>query len=83
MFYNTGINTYVWIVSNQKPSARKGKVQLIDASSYCQKMRKSLGSKRKELSPADIDGITRISASLPNTPAKPFPLSSPTGGEDR
>jgi type I restriction enzyme M protein len=50
MFYNTGISTYVWIVSNRKPAARKGKVQLIDASSFWQKMRKSLGSKRKELS---------------------------------
>ncbi len=51
MFYNTGISTYVWIVSNRKLAARKGKVQLIDASSFWQKMRKSLGSKRKELSP--------------------------------
>jgi hypothetical protein len=48
-----GISTYVWIVSNRKPAARrKGKVQLIDASSFWQKMRKSLGSKRKELSPS-------------------------------
>jgi type I restriction enzyme M protein len=60
MFYNTGISTYVWIVSNRKPKARKGKVQLIDASSFWQKMRKSLGSKRKELSPAHIDDITRL-----------------------
>jgi type I restriction enzyme M protein len=50
MFYNTGISTYIWILSNRKPAERKGKVQLIDASSYWQKMRKSLGSKRKELS---------------------------------
>ena len=60
MFYNTGISTYVWIVSNRKPVARKGKVQLIDASSFWQKMRKSLGSKRKELSPAHIEDITRL-----------------------
>src|SRR3954471_68234 len=60
MFYNTGISTYVWIVSNRKPSARKGKVQLIDASGLWQKMRKSLGSKRKELSDAQIDEITRL-----------------------
>jgi type I restriction enzyme M protein len=60
MFYNTGISTYVWIVSNRKPAARKGKVQLIDASSFWQKMRKSLGSKRKELSPAHIDDITEM-----------------------
>ena len=60
MFYNTGISTYVWIVSNRKPEHRKGKVQLIDASSFWQKMRKSLGSKRKELSQEHIDDITRL-----------------------
>jgi type I restriction enzyme M protein len=60
MFYNTGISTYVWIVSNRKPAARKGKVQLIDASGFWQKMRKSLGSKRKELSPEHIEEITRL-----------------------
>ena len=60
MFYNTGISTYVWIISNRKPVARKGKVQLIDASGMWQKMRKSLGSKRKELSDAHIDRITRL-----------------------
>jgi type I restriction enzyme M protein len=60
MFYNTGISTYVWIVSNHKPAQRKGKVQLIDASSFWQKMRKSLGSKRKELSDAHIAEITRL-----------------------
>ncbi len=58
MFYNTGISTYVWIVSNRKPAARKGKLQLIDASGFWQKMRKSLGSKRKELSPEHIEDIT-------------------------
>ncbi len=60
MFYNTGISTYVWVISNRKPAARKGKVQLIDASGMWQKMRKSLGSKRKELSDAHIDRITRL-----------------------
>jgi type I restriction enzyme M protein len=60
MFYNTGISTYVWIVSNRKPAARKGKVQLIDASTFWQKTRKSLGSKRKELTPAHIEEITRL-----------------------
>ncbi len=60
MFYNTGISTYVWIVSNRKPEGRKGKVQLIDASGFWQKMRKSLGSKRKELSQEHIEDITRI-----------------------
>ncbi len=60
MFYNTGISTYIWVISNRKPVARKGKVQLIDASGMWQKMRKSLGSKRKELSAAHIDRITRL-----------------------
>ena len=60
MFYNTGISTYVWILSNRKPAARKGKVQLIDASGMWQKMRKSLGSKRKELSEEHIATITRL-----------------------
>ena len=60
MFYNTGISTYVWIVSNRKPAHRKGKVQLIDASAMWQKMRKSLGAKRKELSEAHIEEITRL-----------------------
>lgn len=46
MFYNTGIATYVWILSNKKAAARKGKVQLINGSDLCSKMRKSLGSKR-------------------------------------
>ncbi|MBL8501516.1 MAG: SAM-dependent DNA methyltransferase [Nitrosomonas sp.] len=60
MFYNTGISTYVWILSNRKPEHRKGLVQLIDASGYWQKMRKSLGSKRKELSDDHIVEITRL-----------------------
>lgn len=60
MFYNTGIATYIWVLSNCKAPARKGKVQLIDASGYWQKMRKSLGSKRKELSEAHIEHITQL-----------------------
>lgn len=60
MFYNTGIATYVWILSNKKPSARKGLVQLIDASSFWQKMRKSLGSKRKEINDEHIAMVTRL-----------------------
>jgi type I restriction enzyme M protein len=60
MFYNTGISTYVWILSNRKPEQRRGKVQLIDASSFWQKMRKSLGSKRKEMSDEQIAEVTRV-----------------------
>jgi len=60
MFYNTGIATYVWILSNKKPAARKGLVQLIDASSFWQKLRKSLGSKRKEMSDDHIATVTQL-----------------------
>ncbi|MDO8036077.1 class I SAM-dependent DNA methyltransferase [Janthinobacterium sp. SUN128] len=60
MFYNTGISTYIWILSNKKPDDRQGWVQLIDGSSFWQKMRKSLGSKRKELSDEHIADITRM-----------------------
>ena len=60
MFYNTGIATYVWIISNKKPDDRKGYVQLIDAGSFWQKMRKSLGSKRKEMSDEHIATVTRL-----------------------
>ena len=75
MFYNTGISTYVWIVSNRKPKARKGKLQLIDASSFWQKMRKSLGSKRKELSPAHIDDITRLFGNFEELTRDGVPIS--------
>ena len=75
MFYNTGISTYIWIVSNRKPAARKGKVQLIDASSFWQKMRKSLGSKRKELSPEHIEDITRLFGELKEVTREGVPIS--------
>jgi len=64
MFYNTGISTYVWIVSNRKPEHRKSKVQLIDASEMWQKMRKSLGSKRKELGDDHISEVTQLFGSF-------------------
>jgi type I restriction enzyme M protein len=60
MFYNTGIATYVWIVSNRKPAHRRGRLQLIDASVFWRKMRKSLGSKRREMSDDDIAVVTRL-----------------------
>jgi type I restriction enzyme M protein len=75
MFYNTGISTYVWIVSNRKPQARKGKVQLIDASGFWQKMRKSLGSKRKELSAEHIDDITRLFGDFKEVSRDGVPIS--------
>jgi type I restriction enzyme M protein len=60
LFYNTGISTYFWIVTNRKAPERRGKVQLVDAREYFVKMRKSLGEKRKEISGAQIDEITRL-----------------------
>ena len=59
MFYNTGIATYIWVLSNKKDVERKGKVQLIDGSHLYSKMRKSLGSKRNEMSEDDIKTIIR------------------------
>ena len=60
MFYNTGISTYVWILTNRKSDHRKGKVQLINGAEFFQKMRKSLGSKRKELGEGDITRIVTL-----------------------
>jgi len=60
LFYNTGISTYFWVVTNRKAPQRRGKVQLVDARDLWTKMRKSLGDKRKELSQAQIDEITRL-----------------------
>ena len=62
MFYNTGISTYVWILSNRKAPHRRGKVQLINAAERFQKMRKSLGDKRKELSGEHIREIAALYA---------------------
>lgn len=60
LFYNTGISTYFWVVTNRKAPERRGKVQLVDAREYFVRMRKSLGEKRKEISNAQIDEITRL-----------------------
>jgi type I restriction enzyme M protein len=60
IFYNTGISTYFWVVTNRKKPERRGKVQLLDARDLFVKMRKSLGEKRKEISPDQIDEITRF-----------------------
>jgi len=64
LFYNTGISTYVWILSNNKSPERKGKVQLIDASNLYRKLRKNLGAKNCEFAPEDIETITNIYLTL-------------------
>ncbi|GMA41847.1 type I restriction-modification system subunit M [Mobilicoccus caccae] len=62
VFYNTGIATYIWVLDRKKPAERRGYVQLIDGSQMFTKMRKSLGSKRKELLPADIETLVKLYA---------------------
>ncbi len=68
LFYNTGIQTYVWLLTNRKPKARRGKVQLIDASGerFWKSMRKSLGSKRREIPEGARKEIVRIYAEMLN-----------------
>jgi type I restriction enzyme M protein len=74
LFYNTGIATYIWVLSNKKPAHRKGKVQLIDASQWFKPLRKNLGKKNCELSPEDIDRISRTFLDFKETPeSKLFP----------
>jgi len=60
LFYNTGIYTYLWIVTNCKQPARRGKIQLLDGTSFFKKMRKSLGNKRNEVCEGQRDEITRL-----------------------
>ena len=60
LFFNTGITTYIWIVNNKKKKNRKGKVQLIDGSSFYKQMKKSLGNKRKEISEEQRKEILKI-----------------------
>ena len=62
MFYNTGIATYIWVLSKNKRAERKGKIQLIDASSFAHSLRKTLGNKRKEITPEDRIKITKLYA---------------------
>ncbi|MBM4310423.1 MAG: SAM-dependent DNA methyltransferase [Deltaproteobacteria bacterium] len=74
LFYNTGIATYVWVLSNRKPEHRKGQVQLIDASQWFKPLRKNLGKKNCELSSADIERISRTFLEFKETPeSKIFP----------
>lgn len=60
MFYNTGIATYIWILDNEKPAERKNKVQLIDGTSFNQKLRKNIGSKRVEFSERNIEDVVKL-----------------------
>ena len=74
LFHNTGIATYVWVLSNRKPAHRKGRVQLIDASQWFKPLRKNLGNKNCELAPDDIERISRTFLDFKQTPeSKIFP----------
>lgn len=88
LFYNTGIATYIWLLTNRKSSDRRGKVQLIDATACWMPMRKSLGDKRREISEEQIDAITENLSPGPSPhrggEMNPTPNPSPTGkGEIR
>jgi len=77
MFYNTGIATYVWVLSNHKAAARKGKVQLIDGSQHLAKMRKSLGSKRQYITDEQISDLVRLYGRFEETAqSKIFPVEA-------
>ena len=74
LFYNTGISTYFWVVTNRKSPKRRGKIQLIDARESWTKMRKSLGNKRKQISEDQIAELTRLYGALEEGPrVKIFP----------
>ncbi len=74
LFYNTGIATYIWVLSNRKPAHRQGQVQLIDASQWFKPLRKNLGKKNCELSADDIARITQTFLDFKETPeSKIFP----------
>ncbi len=74
IFYNTGIATYIWVLSNRKPEHRRGKVQLIDATQWFKPLRKNLGKKNCELAPEDIERIGRTFLDFKETPeSKIFP----------
>ena len=74
MFYNTGIATYIWVLSNRKPAPRRGKVQLIDATQWFRPLRKNMGKKNCELASEDIQRICDAFLTFEETPqSKIFP----------
>ncbi len=70
LFYNTGISTYIWLLTNRKPAARRGKVQLIDASELYEKMPKSHGNKRRRISDTQVEEIARLYTAFAKTEDK-------------
>ncbi|PKP12064.1 MAG: restriction endonuclease subunit M [Bacteroidetes bacterium HGW-Bacteroidetes-4] len=89
LFYNTGISTYIWIVTNKKVKERKGKIQLIDARNFWIPMRKSLGNKRKQIGdgedgrPNQIAEITTIYGNYKNDEKRTFKIKETAKGEEK
>ena len=83
LFYNTGISTYIWVLTNRKEPHRKGKVQLIDGRQFFVKMRKSLGNKRNELSSEQIDDLTVIHGNFEDGETRPVTDEDPVTHEPR
>ena len=81
MFYNTGITTYIWVLSNNKAPHRRGKVQLIDGSELYQKLRKNLGAKNCEFSPEHIEKVTHLYLEMVDHIA--CPPVPPTGSKEK
>ena len=83
MFYNTGIATYIWVLTNRKEPHRVGRVQLVDGRQFFTKMRKSLGNKRHELSPDQIDDLTRIHGNFAHGETRDLTDEDPVTHEPR
>jgi type I restriction enzyme M protein len=81
LFYNTGISTYIWILTNRKEVRRRGKIQLIDGRQFFVKMRKSLGNKRNELSPEQISDLTVIHGNFEDGETRDLPYEDPVTHE--
>ena len=83
LFYNTGISTYIWILTNRKEQRRQGQVQLIDGRQFFVKMRKSLGNKRNELSAEQIVELTEIHGNFEDGETRDLPHEDPVTHETR
>ena len=83
LFYNTGISTYIWILTNRKEQRRQGQVQLIDGRQFFVKMRKSLGNKRNELSAEQIIELTEIHGNFEDGETRDLPYEDPITHETR
>lgn len=79
LFYNTGITTYIWVLTSNKAESRKGRVQLIDASQLYRKLRKNLGDKNCEFAPEHIRQIVELHANMPNDDVQDAQVSGQAG----